>query len=323
MTESEPDAQAAVVPPTLGGKRLDQALAELFPHYSRTRLKDWILAGRIRVDGRTPRPRDRLAGGERVELRAVLEPDVETAAQDIPLALAYEDADLLVVDKPAGLVVHPGAGNPDRTLQNALLHHAPELAVLPRAGIVHRLDKETSGLLVVARTLAAHTGLVRALQAREIERHYEAIVTGVMTGGGTVSAPIGRHPTRRTRMSVRDDGRPAVTHYRVLRRFRAHTHASVALDTGRTHQIRVHLTHIGFPIVGDPEYGKRLALPPGATPALVDTLRAFRRQALHARRLALVHPVTREALSWESPLPADMRSLLDALAYDAARPDGG
>jgi 23S rRNA pseudouridine1911/1915/1917 synthase len=320
-SDSEPGAQAAVVPATLGGKRLDQALAELFPHYSRTRLKDWILAGRILVDGRMPRPRDRLAGGERVELHAVLEPAVETAPQDIPLNVIHEDDDLLVVDKPAGLVVHPGAGNPDRTLQNALLHHAPELALLPRAGIVHRLDKETSGLLVVARTVEAHTRLVRALQAREIERHYEAIVAGVMTGGGTVDAPIGRHPTRRTRMSVREGGRPAVTHYRVLRRFRAHTHVSVALETGRTHQIRVHLAHIGFPVVGDPEYGKRPVLPPAATDRLAEALRRFPRQALHARRLALAHPVTGEALAWESPLPADMRALLDALADDAARAD--
>jgi 23S rRNA pseudouridine1911/1915/1917 synthase len=316
MIETAP--QSAIVPERLGGMRLDQALADLFPHYSRSRLKDWILAGRIRVDGRSLRPRDRLVGGERVELEAVAEPVSETPAQAIPLSLVHEDEAILVVDKPAGLVVHPGAGNPDRTLQNALLHHAPELAALPRAGIVHRLDKETSGLLVVARTLPAHTALVRALQAREIERQYEAVVTGVMTAGGTIDAPIGRHPTRRTHMSVRDDGRPAVTHYRVARRYRAHTHVHVRLDTGRTHQIRVHLAHIGYPLVGDPQYGRRLALPPAAGPELVAALRGLGRQALHASRLGLAHPTSGTALAWESPLPADLRALLDALDRDAA-----
>jgi 23S rRNA pseudouridine1911/1915/1917 synthase len=310
--------ETTVVPERLGGMRVDQALAELFPDYSRSRLKDWILAGQVRIDGRAPRPRDRVSGGERVELEATLEMAAEPVAQPIPLAIVCEDADILIVDKPAGLVVHPGAGNPDRTLQNALLHHAPELAALPRAGLVHRLDKETSGLLVVARNLSSHTRLVRAIQAREVERQYDAVVNGVLTGGGTIDAPIGRHSTRRTHMTVRSDGRPAITHYRVVRRFRAHTHLRMQLDTGRTHQIRVHLAHLGYPLVGDPQYGGRFGLPAGAQAQLVTALRSFRRQALHASRLALEHPATGEDLAWEAPLPADMVALLAALAEDAS-----
>ena len=306
----------ASIPESLGGMRLDQALAEVFPGFSRSRLKEWILSGRVRVDGQHPRPRDRVVGGEYVEVDAALEPAGQAVAQAIPLVVRYEDADLIIVDKPAGLVVHPGAGNPDRTLQNALLHHAPELAALPRAGIVHRLDKSTSGLLAVARTLESHTRLVRALQAHAIERQYEAIVTGLLTGGGTIDAPIGRHPTRRTSMSVREGGRPAVTHYRVVHRFRAHTHLRIHLETGRTHQIRVHLAHRGHPLVGDPQYA-RLRLPAGASPELADALRGFRRQALHASRLALPHPRTGVAVVCESQLPADLRDLLATLAADA------
>ena len=307
----------ARVPPEAAGRRLDQALAALFPDYSRTRLKAWIDTGQVRVDGAVPRGRDKLAGGEHVEIVAELEAEVRVAAQPIALDVVHQDPDLIVIDKPSGLVVHPGAGNPHGTLQNALLALDPGLAVLPRAGIVHRLDKETSGLLVVARTLAAHTELVRMLEARDVHREYEAVCVGVMTGGGTVDAPIGRHRVDRLRMAVREDGRDSVTHYRVVERFRAHTHIKVMLETGRTHQIRVHLAHIGYPIVGDPTYGRRLAIPRGATPRLASVLHGFRRQALHAARLGFDHPVTGKAMSFESPLPADMRDLLDALREDS------
>lgn len=322
-SSSKPEAAetlSATVPPEAAGRRLDQVLAELFPSHSRSRLKAWIEAGRVRLDGAQPKPRERLVGGERVEVQPLQEAASDVLPQAIPLVIVHEDAHLLVVDKPAGLVVHPGAGNPDQTLQNALLAHDAALAALPRAGIVHRLDKDTSGLLVVARTLETHTELVRLLAAREISRDYSAVCCGVLTGGGTVDAPIGRHRSDRLRMTVRADGREAVTHYRLIERFRAHTHLKVMLETGRTHQIRVHLAHLGHPIVGDPLYGKRLALPRGASPGLVEALRGFRRQALHAARLAFVHPVSACPMTFESPLPADLRALLAALREDAAIP---
>jgi 23S rRNA pseudouridine1911/1915/1917 synthase len=308
----------ARLPPEAAGRRLDQALAALFPGYSRTRLKAWIEAGEVRVDGAVLRPRDRLAGGETVLVDAQLQDEVPVVPQPIGLEIVHEDPALLVVNKPAGLVVHPGAGNPDRTLQNALLAHDPALSTLPRAGIVHRLDKDTSGLLVVARRLETHAALVRMLEAREVHREYEAVCYGVMTGGGTVDEPIGRHPVDRLRMSVREGGRESVTHYRVIARFRAHTHVRVILETGRTHQIRVHLAHVGYPIVGDATYGRRLAMPKGATPRLEAALRGFRRQALHAARLSFPHPRTGKPCAFEAPLPADMRELLVALREDAA-----
>jgi 23S rRNA pseudouridine1911/1915/1917 synthase len=306
----------AQIPDAMAGMRLDRVLAELFPAYSRARLQQWMQDGRVSVDGRQPRPRDKAGGGERVELIAHIAPDTAWQAEERALDIVYQDRDLLVIDKPAGLVVHPAAGNRAGTLLNALLHHAPELALLPRAGIVHRLDKDTSGLLVVARTPEAHKRLVEALQARAVEREYEAIVCGVMTAGGRVEAPVGRHPTQRTRMAVTERGRAAVTHYRVLERFRAHTHVQVRLESGRTHQIRVHMTHIHHPLVGDPVYGGRLRLPPRSSEGLLQALRGFRRQALHARRLALLHPVSGEALAWSAPRPADMEILLAALRAD-------
>jgi len=309
---------AARVPPEAAGRRLDQALASLFPDYSRTRLKSWIDEGKVLVDGLPLRPRDRLVGGEAVQIDARLEDEVALVPQSIALEIVYEDATLLVINKPVGLVVHPGAGNPDRTMQNALLAHDPGLSVLPRAGIVHRLDKDTSGLLVVARTLEAHSALVRMLEAREIHREYEAVCSGVMTAGGTVDAPIGRHPVDRVRMAIREDGRDSVTHYRVLARFRAHTHVRVMLETGRTHQIRVHLAHAGYPIVGDGTYGRRLAIPKAATARLDAALRGFRRQALHAAKLTFEHPMTGGACEFSAPVPEDMRELLDALREDAA-----
>jgi 23S rRNA pseudouridine1911/1915/1917 synthase len=308
----------AVVPGELAGQRLDQALATLFPDYSRSRLQGWIKAGRVRVDGRELRPRDKVEGGEEIVLEAALEDETHAEAEAIRLAILYEDAEILVLDKPAGLVVHPGAGNPAGTLVNALLHHRPDLRVLPRAGIVHRLDKDTTGVMVVACTPGAHAALVRQLEERRVQREYQAVCVGVMTGGGTVDAPIGRHPVDRVRMAIREGGREAVTHYRVLARFRGHTHVLCRLETGRTHQIRVHLASIRNPIVGDPVYGGRLALPKGASPALIEALRGFRRQALHAARLELVHPGSGERVHFEAPLPADFEGLLAALRADLA-----
>jgi 23S rRNA pseudouridine1911/1915/1917 synthase len=295
---------------------LDQALAVLFPDFSRTRLKAWIEAGRVLVDGRVPRPKDLVDGGELVRVEPTDEERVEVAPQPIALAIVHEDESVLVIDKPVGLVVHPGAGNRDSTLQNALLHHDPALAKLPRAGIVHRLDKDTSGLLVVAKTAQAHAALSKALEARDVHREYEAVCVGVMTAGGTVDAPIERHPIDRLRQAVRGDGREAVTHYRVIERFRAHTHVRVQLETGRTHQIRVHLTHIGYPLVGDGLYGKRLVLPKAATPRVAATLQGFRRQALHAAKLAFAHPVSGETLELQASPPADFADLVDALRED-------
>ena len=307
------------IPAAYAGRRLDQALAELLPDYSRSRLQQWIKAGQVEIDGRVVRPREPMRGGEWVTVAPPREPETVEQAQAIPLAIRYEDDDLLVIDKPAGLVVHPAAGNPDGTLVNALLHYAPELAVLPRAGLVHRLDKDTTGLLVVARSLRAHTSLVAQLQARTLEREYQAVVTGVMTAGGRIEAPIGRHPVDRKRMAVVGNGKPAVTHYRVLRRFRAHTHLWLKLETGRTHQIRVHLAHLRYPLVGDPVYGGRRHTPAGLSEPCRAILQTFPRQALHAARLALTHPGSGERLHWQAELPADMVELLTALTEDDAR----
>jgi 23S rRNA pseudouridine1911/1915/1917 synthase len=313
------DRIACQIPPSYAGMRLDRALAELLPVYSRNRLREGLKAGQLRVDGRLRRPRDAVAGGETVS--GALERMTETTAvaQDIPLHVLYQDADLLVIDKPAGLVAHPAAGNRDGTLVNALLHHAPELAALPRAGLVHRLDKDTTGLLVVARSLRAHTALVEQLQARRIEREYRAVVVGVPVAGGTVDAPIGRHPVDRQRMAVTPGGKPAVTHYRVLRRFRAHALLRVILETGRTHQIRVHMAHVRWPLLGDPVYGGRPHPPPNAAPPCIAAIQGFRRQALHAERLALTHPATGERLEWRAEIPADLALLLKALSEDADR----
>ena len=299
------------------GLRFDQALARALPQYSRARLKAWIEAGAVQVDGRPLRPKDKVLGGEQVRIEARLPAEDRVTAEPMPLSVVYKDRALLIIDKPPGLVVHPGAGNAHHTLQNALLALDPKLALVPRAGLVHRLDKDTSGLLVVARTPEAHTALVAQMAGREIVREYLAVCRGVMTGGGTVDEPIGRHRTQRTRMTVRSDGRVAVTHYRVVRRFRAHTLVRVTLETGRTHQIRVHLAHIGYPVVGDPVYGGRLRLPAGCSPDLAALLHDFPRQALHAARLELAHPTTGRVLHWEAPLPGDLQQLLGALEADA------
>ena len=307
-----------IIPDALAGLRLDQALAEMFPDYSRSRLKTWLLAGSVLVDGASRRPRDRVVGGESVELRVEAEVAVTDAPQAIALDIAFEDDALLVINKPAGLVVHPGAGNRSGTLLNGLLHYLPELDSLPRAGIIHRIDKDTTGLRLIAQTLPAHTALVRMLADREISRRYRAICRGVLTGGARIDAPIGRHRVDRTRMAVVDGGRRAITHFTVLERFRAHSSVDVRLETGRTHQIRVHFAHRGNPLVGDPVYGGRLALPKGASDKLIDALRGFRRQALHAAELAFEHPVEGTRVEVEAPLPADLQSLLDTLREDSS-----
>ena len=322
MTDVSPAVRTAHVPTEAAGRRFDAVLAELFPEFSRSRLAEWIKGGQARLDGRTVRPRDPVRGGEAVALEVVLAPQTTDVAEDIALDMLYEDDAVFVLDKPAGLVVHPGAGNPAGTLVNALLHRDPALAVLPRAGIVHRLDKDTSGVMVVARTLPAHTALVAQLSARDVHRQYLAVVVGALVSGGTADAAIDRHPRDRLRMSVRDDGREAVTHYRLRERFRAHTALECRLETGRTHQIRVHMAHLKHPIVGDPLYGGPLKLPRGATPELVETLRGFRRQALHAEVLEFAHPLTGAPVRCSAPVPADMRDLLQALREDAAEHAG-
>ena len=311
--------QTRPIPAELAGLRLDQALAQMFPEYSRSRLKEWLLAGAITLDGGLKRPRDAVAGGEIVSLLPQAEPSVRAEPEAIALDIVFEDEYLLVVNKPAGLVVHPGAGNPAGTLMNGLLHHVPSLELVPRAGIIHRIDKQTSGLLLVAKTVQAHTALVRLLADREISRTYLAVCNGVLTGGGTINEPIARHPVDRIRMSVQQNGKPAVTHYTVIERFRAFTYVRVKLETGRTHQIRVHFAHRRHALVGDPVYGGRLALPAGASETLIALLRRFKRQALHAARLAFVHPVTGEALEFEAPPPADFQELIAVLRADADR----
>jgi len=306
------------LPLEMAGRRLDQALAELLPQFSRTRIQRWIEEGAVRVNGLAPRARDVVVGGEVAAVEARVQTETGVAAEKLPLDIVHQDASIIVLNKPPGLVVHPGAGNREHTLQNALLAHDPNRARVPRAGLVHRIDKDTSGLLVVARTLEAHTALVAALGDHEIEREYLALCTGVMTGGGTVDEPIGRHRTQRTKMAVRRDGRAAVTHYRIETRYRAHTLARVRLETGRTHQIRVHMAHAGYPIVGDPVYGGRRRIPAGATPALKSALEGFHRQALHAARLSFSHPKSGKPVKYEAPIPPDLADLLGALERDTA-----
>jgi 23S rRNA pseudouridine1911/1915/1917 synthase len=308
--------QRLTVPKEFAGRRLDQAAAALLHEFSRTRLKQWIEGGQLTVGGSPMAPKARLKGGEELVLEASIEPAIAVEPEPIALAVVHADAALFIIDKPAGLVVHPGAGNSAGTLQNALLNLDPALATLPRAGLVHRLDKDTSGLLVVARTLRAQQFLARAIERRKIGRVYQAICQGALTGGGTIDAPIARHPRERTKMAVRESGRAARTHYRVLERFRAHTHVEVALDSGRTHQIRVHMAYIRAPLVGDPVYGGRPRFPPTPSQHLRETLQAFRRQALHAARLELSHPETGERVTFESRLPDDMVALLEVLQSD-------
>ena len=304
------------IPQELSGKRFDVALAALFPEFSRSRLQTWIKSGDALIAGEKRRPRDSVAEGEVVTLMAEPEEEVQWKPEPITLNILYEDEAILFIDKPAGMVVHPAVGNWGGTLVNALLHHDPALSEVPRAGIVHRLDKDTSGVLVVAKTLEAHTHLVRQLQDRSMEREYQAISKGVMTAGGTVDEPIGRHKADRKKMAVNHNGKPAVTHYRVIEKFRAHTHIRCQLETGRTHQIRVHMEHVRFALLGDPAYGHRLQIPKESSAELIETLRSFKRQALHAARLGLMHPTRGEWIELESPLPADMVNMLEQLRID-------
>jgi len=308
------------VPEQLAGMRLDQCLAEIFPDYSRSKLQTWLKDGRVLVDGEQRKGREKMDGGEEIELDAEAEQVVEYDAEDIPLDIVYEDESLLIVNKPAGLVVHPAVGNWTGTLVNALLNHVPSLDTLPRAGIVHRIDKDTSGLLMVAKTLQAHHNLVEQLQERTIHREYLALVKGWMTAGGSVDQPIGRHPVDRKRNAVRRDGKEAVTHYRLEQRFKRHTLIRVKLETGRTHQIRVHMAHINYPLVGDQTYGGRFQMPADCNPALAEALRNFKRQALHATKLGLEHPETGEYMEWEQAMPEDMQNLIKLLAENELDP---
>lgn len=319
MREGQPQLQILefCASRVIEGIRLDRLLAQLFPDYSRSQLQQWIKSGQVKVDGEKLRPRDQISGGEAIviEIPEVVEADWE--AQPMTLDILFEDDEIMVLNKPVGLVVHPGAGNPDSTLLNALLSHAPQLRSLPRAGIVHRLDKNTSGLMVIAKTERARLHLIDQLSTHELHREYKTIVMGTMISGGTVDEPIGRHRRDRKRMAVVERGKPAVSHYRVAERYRAYTLVNVKLESGRTHQIRVHMAYINFPVVGDPVYGGRLKLPKNCSETLKILLRSFRRQALHAGRLGLVHPESGEQMMWQCDIPADMLALIDALKQDA------
>lgn len=307
------------IPEHLSGERLDVALTEMYPDFSRSRLQQWIQQGNILLDGKQVKPKVKVLVDQKLSLDIEIEtPDDVCIAEDIPLAIIYEDDAIIVLDKPAGLVVHPAAGHRSGTLQNALLYHDSALSEVPRAGIIHRLDKDTTGIMVVARTLQAHKHLVDHLQRREIRREYQALVHGVMTGGGSVDAAIGRHPHDRKRMTIREDGKPAVTHYRLIKRYRTHTHLHLKLESGRTHQIRVHMQSLRHAIVGDPVYGSRSTLPAGASEEFKQVLKAFDRQALHAWQLSLQHPESGEEMSWQAPLPDDMQNLIAAMEQDLA-----
>ncbi|MCW9733132.1 23S rRNA pseudouridine(1911/1915/1917) synthase RluD [Avibacterium sp. 20-15] len=307
----------ADVQPNQMGQRLDQSLAEMFPDYSRSRLKTWIESDLVKVNDEVVNvPRSKVYGGEHISITLEVEDETRFEPEAIPLNIVYEDDDILVINKPKDLVVHPGAGNPNGTVLNALLYHYPAIAEVPRAGIVHRLDKDTTGLMVVAKTIPAQTKLVRDLQKRKITREYEAIAYGVMTQGGTVDEPMARHPTKRTHMAVHPMGKPAVTHYRIMERFRNYTRLRLRLETGRTHQIRVHMAHIAHPLLGDQTYGGRPRPPKNASEEFLATLRDFKRQALHAIMLRLAHPITGEIMEWYAPLPEDFVGLVNALKTD-------
>ncbi len=310
-----------VIPSEMSGKRLDQALAALLPEHSRARLQGWIRNGYALIDKKTMRPRDKVQGGERVDIRAETEVQISASPENIPLEIVFEDEHLIIINKPAGLVVHPGAGNPQHTLMNALLHHSEELEQVPRAGIVHRLDKDTSGLLVIARTPQSHTTLVKQLQVRSMHREYITIVSGVITTGGVIDQPIDRHPKQRTKMAVIKTGQTATTHYRIVKKYRYHTQLKVKLKTGRTHQIRVHMAWLRYPIIGDPVYSANKQLLKGMDSKLASIITAFPRQALHACTIKLAHPQNDAMMQWEAPVPEDMAELINALELDAKQQD--
>lgn len=318
---SEHIQQSIKVPNELGNKRFDQVAAQLFPDFSRARLQAWIKDGNLKVDNEIRKSKDKLVGGELLVLDVETQAEGEWLPEAMDIPIIYEDEHIIIINKPTNLVVHPAAGNLTGTLLNGLLHHCPDLQSIPRAGIVHRLDKDTTGLMVVAKTLQAQNHIVEQLQSREMGREYEAIVQGTMTGGGTIKEPMARHAKDRTKMSVHPTGKEAVTHYRVLERFPCHTHIRVKLETGRTHQIRVHMAHIKHPLAGDQTYGGRVRLPKGVTAELREVLRNFPRQALHAKQIELHHPATNKLMKWEVPLPADFTELLDVLKHDAEQSD--
>ncbi|MDH5393329.1 MAG: 23S rRNA pseudouridine(1911/1915/1917) synthase RluD [Gammaproteobacteria bacterium] len=314
MTE---ELLTSVIPQNLAGQRIDAALAVLFPDYSRSRLTQWVKQGQVELDGVIPRPRDKVYAEQQVVVKVQsLACESEILPENIALDVVYEDADILIINKPVGMVVHPAAGNWNGTLQNALLFYDAVLASIPRAGIVHRLDKDTSGLLVVAKTLKAHKSLTEQLQARTVHREYFALVNSVMTAGGTVDKPIARDARERKRMAIREEGKEAITHYRVVEKYRRHTYIRVFLETGRTHQIRVHMSHIRFPLVGDTLYGSRAIVPKGAADSLIEAIRGFKRQALHAAKLGLIHPLTGEEMQWQVAVPDDMQHVIDELRAD-------
>ena len=315
--EKESISLKAQVTDDQAGHRIDQVAARLFPDYSRARLQAWMKTGELTVNGQRCKPRESALAGSWLVLDATLQSAENWAAEEMPLNIVYEDEELLVLDKQAELVVHPAAGHHQGTLVNGLLHYCPTLESLPRAGIVHRLDKDTTGLMVVAKNLKSHHALVKQLQSRSVSRQYEAVVQGVMTAGGTISAPLARHPVHRIKRAVSAGGQEAITHYRVVQRYAAHTHIRVNLETGRTHQIRVHMAHLKYPIVGDPLYGGRYRIPPNCAKELAGALETLKRQALHASELKLLHPATKLECRWEARLPDDFAGLLSLLHQDA------
>ena len=318
---SEHIQQSIKVPNELGNKRFDQVAAQLFPDFSRARLQSWIKEGNLTVDGDTRKAKEKLVGGELLEISVVTQAEGEWLPEEMDIPIVYEDDHIIIINKPMNMVVHPAAGNLTGTLLNGLLHHCPELQNIPRAGIVHRLDKDTTGLMVVAKTLQAQNNIVEQLQSREMGREYEAVVQGTMTGGGSVKEPMARHPKDRTKMAVHPTGKDAITHYRVLEKFPSFTHVRVKLETGRTHQIRVHMAHIQHPLAGDQTYGGKVRLPKGVSNQLRDVLREFPRQALHAKRLELHHPDSGRLVHWEVSLPDDFQGLLETLRLDAELSD--